>query len=92
MKEMIFKEPEFGSFFVIKKQLSFKEEYLVVGSKGDTYTIRSDSYGCYHCSCKGYAYRGWCSHIKRFQRGKIKWFKSIMNKVDGAKRNKKECK
>ena len=87
MKDCFVKEPKFGSFFVIK--IKNEEEYLVIGSRGDTHTITKNLKGKYSCSCKGYFYRGKCSHIERFLNHELKSFKSIMNEIDVLKTRRK---
>lgn len=34
---------------------------LVMGSKGETYTVNLDEHTC---TCQGYTYRGTCKHVK----------------------------
>ena len=59
------------------KQINKSEEYIVVGSKGNSYSITKAKNGSYSCNCNGFKFRKSCSHIKGVLSGNRKLYKSI---------------
>jgi len=45
----------------------------IVGSGGDSYRVDYDNYTGWHCSCKGFKYRGHCTHVEQAKEKQCGW-------------------